>query len=406
MTDTTIFQRHRPAILYLAVLIAALLAAPPAAHVWRNLFALAYLQRAGELLPIETVVRRQQAQDAIYGSALFEDEADYKLDLIRARKPQVIALGSSRALQFRQDSFSAPFVNAGRGMNSIKQGTHFVQALLATYRPRIVLLTIDLWWLNSRRDEPDFRPRNLENTGPLVSTFWGYVNEHKLTIPRSLRVILGDRSNPVSARSGIGIAALTRGTGFRPDGSRDYGARYFGVDPSFDDRKFSNSIDRMVKGRSLLAYGNEIDTAEMRALAAIVHDLKAAGADVIGILPPFARPVLDALNRNRSHYGYFAPALAAIKSLPIPIFDFTDPQTIGASDCEFADGLHAGDVAYQRILRHIAQHLNDPAFRSVLSLDTIAKDIETFTGHAVTPTAADGYRSKETDFLGIGCVKS
>jgi hypothetical protein len=396
---------YRSLAIYVAIFIACILFSLPLARSWRSFYGTEFLRAAGELQPIEEVVESQQKRQAVYGSALFEDDFQYKLGLIRTRRPDVVAVGSSRALQFRQEFFAVPFVTAGRAMNSIQQGEFFVDELLKAHRPKLVILTIDVWWLNPRRREPPMRGRDLSRTSPLVSTFWSYVNQRKLTALQTLRVIMGDDSNPISARSSIGIAGLARGTGFRPDGSRDYGARYFGTDSSFDDKSFANSLALIRNGEGLLRFGQTIDEGRLATLTRVIAKLKDASIEVVAVLPPMVPTVIDLIKRRNNDYAYIPLARAAFQSLPVKVFDFVEPESLGSTECEFADGLHAGDIAYQRMLLRMAEMEPAGPLAPVLQHSTMAANILAYSGHAVTPTPADGYRYAEIDFLGIGCDK-
>jgi hypothetical protein len=391
--------------IYAAIFAGSILLSLPLAISWRSVYATTFLKAAGELDPVQAIVARQRRLQTLYGSALFEDDFQYKIELIRARRPDLVAIGSSRALQFRQEFFSAPFTSAGRGMNSIDQGERFVDEMLKIHRPKAVLLAIDVWWLNPRRREPPMRGRDLARTRPLVSTFWAYVNERKLTLAKTLRVLLGDDSNPVSLRRAIGISGLARGGGYRPDGSRDYGARYFGTDPTFDDKNFVNSKGLVRNGESPLEFGQAIDETRLATLNRLVTKLKDAGVGVVAVLPPIAPTVLDLMARRKDGYAYIAPARAAYQTLPVRVFDFLESQSLDNNECEFADGLHAGDVTYQRMLLRIAETDPSGPLTPFIRKDAIAAGIRSLSGHTVTPTVADGYRYPEIDFLGIGCRK-
>jgi hypothetical protein len=390
---------------YAPILAACILLSIPLALQWRDRYAANFLSASGETQTIEKLVAEQQATQALYGSALFEDDFNYKLELIRVRKPDVVALGSSRALQFREEFFSVPFVTAGRAMNSIPEGSRFIDEMLKIHRPRLVIIALDVWWLNANRREPRTSRRDLTNTRSIISSFWSYVNESKISAVRTLRVVMGGHGNPVSARPAIGIAALARGGGFRPDGSRDYGLRYFGLDPSFEDKKFANARFRVRNGTSLLNFGEDINRERLGQLHEMVVRLKDAGVQVVGVLPPFAPTIIRLIKQKPKQYAYIPKARAAYAALPISVHDFLESRSLQNSDCEFADGLHAGDVTYQRMLLRMAEAAPSGLLTSVTQRPYLETNIRTLAGRAVTPTPADGYRYPEVDFLGIGCRK-
>jgi len=385
-----------------AVLAAVFCLTLPAAYLLRDAYAATILRQAGELLATDKIASRQQASQALYGSALFEDDTQYKLDLVRERRPEILALGSSRALQFRSEFFRVEFANAGRAMNAIEHGAAFVDELLKVHTPRTVIMTVDLWWLNDARKYKGERARRLEDTSKLTSTFWGFVNDRKITKLQTVQAFLGDLSNPISSRSSIGIAALARGRGYRPDGSRDYGDRYFGLDASFDDVRFETSMRRARRGGTLLSHGETISREHLTALENLLQRFRLHNVSVIVVLPPLAAGLLDYLNAS-GKFRYMDEARQALRQLSVPVFDFTDPRTLDARDCEFADALHAGDIIYQRML---AEMTSAGLLRDEIDLQVIKANIANYAGHALTPMPDDGYKRTETDFLQIGCVKT
>ena len=85
-------SRYRRFILI--VLLPVLLLLPAGAANWL------FLENAGELTAIEDVVARQQNEGGLYGTAIHPNDYAYKLALLAARQPEVVAIGSSRVLQF------------------------------------------------------------------------------------------------------------------------------------------------------------------------------------------------------------------------------------------------------------------------------------------------------------------
>lgn len=72
----------------------------------------AFVIRAGETMTYAEVAARQQQARALYGSAFNQNNFRYKLELVRQRRPAVIALGSSRVMTFREESFRTSFATA------------------------------------------------------------------------------------------------------------------------------------------------------------------------------------------------------------------------------------------------------------------------------------------------------
>ena len=107
-----------------------------------------FLWRAGELSSLSDIVARQGQTGTVYGSAVHDDSFAYKLQLVSTAKPNVIALGSSRVLQFRQAHFTETFINADRAMTTPAEEIKFLDALLPRHKPKVVILGVDFWWFN------------------------------------------------------------------------------------------------------------------------------------------------------------------------------------------------------------------------------------------------------------------
>ena len=64
------------------------------------------------------------------------------MELIKQVKPEIIALGSSRVMQFREDSFNKKFVNAGGAMNSLSE-FNFFEKMYEFHNPKYIILGLD-----------------------------------------------------------------------------------------------------------------------------------------------------------------------------------------------------------------------------------------------------------------------
>src|SRR5690242_7988548 len=79
----------------------------------------AFLAGSGELTPLTEVVDRQQQAGAIYGTAVHDSRRELRLEILRHRQPEIVALGSSTSLDMRSEYFLRPFACACQAMDSI-----------------------------------------------------------------------------------------------------------------------------------------------------------------------------------------------------------------------------------------------------------------------------------------------
>lgn len=393
---------RRYAVTYLSIVVVFSLLAGIGTQI---IFAL-FLWRAGEFMPLRDIVERQLKSGAIYGSAIHEDGFAYKLELAAAMAPEIIALGSSRILQFRQDVFDTTFVNAGRAMIVPAEGQKFMAALAPRHKPKIIIIGLDFWWFNPNRSDPHRRARNasLDLAALRLAESWFW--QGKVSPSDLWRVaVLGDLRNPLSERDNIGVAAIKRGNGYRADGSRDYGLRYAGRDPTFDDQGFANTLGRVKRAEAQFVYGQSTDGKVFGEIKEFLRYLEHVEITPIIVLPPLSRRVLDAMQRRGADYGYFAEMRKFASGLKIEAYDFTEPESLGAGDCEFVDGFHGGEVVYMRMLAEILKRNPASALAPYLNAADLVRTIQQAGGHVLSQQSARQYALAESDFLQLGCLK-
>ena len=108
--------------------------------------------QAGEFQPLSDVVRTQHERNLIYGSGIHDVRRELKMEIIKFRQPEIVALGSSRPLDFRQEYFTQPFACACQAMDTLVEGQSFVDKMLTVHQPRVVIFALDHWWFTGVRD--------------------------------------------------------------------------------------------------------------------------------------------------------------------------------------------------------------------------------------------------------------
>ena len=365
-----------------------------------------FLWRAGEFMAVSDVVADQQTNGAKYGSALHDDEFDYKLQLATVRRAEIMALGSSRMLQFREALFSRSFTNAGRAMSSLDEGVEFLGALPRDALPRVLILGVDPWWFNPNRlAHTQRRPRLVWDLGA-VERVADWLRQSKIGLDDLWRVaVLGDRGNDLTSGDNIGVAAIIRAAGYRADGSRDYGQRYFDADPTFDDQGFANTLARLTIADGPFEFGDKVAADRLAQFDAMLKSLGDLGVIPVVILPPYSQPLMAAMAEMGNAYDYVAQVRAYVSGLKVESHDFLDGARIGADDCEFIDGFHGGEIVYQRMLAHIVENNPQSALAALVDLPSLRASIAAAPGRALSAASAAEYAVQEADFLHLGCAK-
>mgnify|MGYP001454969110 FL=1 len=228
----------------------------------------------------------------------------------------------------------------------------------------------------------------------------------KISVADIWRVaVLSDTKNQLTQHLNIGVAAIMRGVGYRPDGSRDYGLRYSGNDPTFNDQRFADTLRRVERGVVQFKHARQAASARYRLIDQMLHYLRSEGVTPIVVMPPLAGPVLETMMARSADFSYLTAIREYLAALKFETYDFTEPGYLGADDCEFVDGFHGGEVVYQRIIANIIVQNPNSALAPHVNIGTLLSSIRNSSGHVLTTKSATEYNLAETDFLQIGCQK-
>lgn len=367
------------------------------------------LVNARETMPLTDIARRQQTDNGIYFSGLNSSERNYKLELVRVVRPDVIAFGSSRSHQFRKEAFTGSFVCVCGIAKSPADLEAMADAMLASHTPKIVLMTLDWWWyVDSYSKDEGLGPIPALETVTAVNSWkltrpWQWVLDDSITASDYAALVAGtDSLNDLTARPKYGIQAVKRALGMRKDGSLFKGAHVAGLYADSKDR-LAYDLDRIERAVAPWPHG-PLNESVFGRTEAVRRKLEQAGAEVILVLPPFPSMITDRLASHPS-YGAVDIVRARIRSMRGEVFDFHDSRSIGSPDCEFLDGRHGGDVTYLRMVRNILRRDPRSALAGHVDIAALDRDIERFAGRALAQYEPELDRLKEADFLNLGCRK-
>ena len=278
----------------------------------------------------------------------------FKSKLAEKKKAKVLALGSSRVLQFRAEMFSESFFNYG--YTTTKNYT-----LLPTLRlipdeslPEVLILGLDQWNFNKIWDESSYPvhtnilPRIRNTPSPMdIFSFLIEVFENGLNLKNTEGL--------------IGLNAIIYGNGFRQDGSRDYGDlvdKILEGDSTYNDYKFRNTLERIRLGNSRFEWGESIDKSQLNYVRDLISYCNKKHIKLILFLPPFAPKVWHEMERS-NRYKYISNLSEELSKMCVELdvlfLDFTSPLEISYGDNEMVDGFHGGEKVYSKILLRIAK---------------------------------------------------
>lgn len=339
-----------------------------------------------EYFSVKDVVETQlQYPESIFGFA-YNDVSfyPYKEALVKIGDPKVIALGTSRIMQLREEFFTkeTKFINAGGAGKSLSDMERFLNDLPAGSSSQVIILGLDAE-LFTQRSVLSTREEQL-----LPVRFVSIV------ISMSRRIYLDYLTNKLNIQdvheantssNNIGLSGLLLQNGFRSDGSYQYaGAKRDANRLSYIEEQFKQSAS-LIKSNKDKNRDEELAHVEenIKILERILNLAEKKGITTIGLMPPYPSLVYKELLRSDELFPVVAAKVSDVfKSKQVPLFDFSSIQTFGGKDTEFVDGIHGTDLMYLKMMMYLQD----------------SKVLEGYTNEALLENLE---KKAQKDFLGI-----
>src|SRR4051812_12293983 len=114
------------------------------------------MYRTRDSWPIEKVLAAEEnlPGESIWGRANFSQQYNLsKSAMIRRRNPRIVALGSSRVMEFRAlmfHPFEASFYNGGGLIQTVNDLAAYTRQVKegSMPRPQVIIIGIDPWWMS------------------------------------------------------------------------------------------------------------------------------------------------------------------------------------------------------------------------------------------------------------------
>lgn len=353
------------------------------------------LWRAGETWPIERVIHAQEANPNSFFArdAIDDGTFRYKYLQILRRHPEIVALGSSRVMQFRSEMFGrqAPsFYNAGGMIHSVQDLNDFIERLPQDATPKIAILGIDFWWLNTNIEK---QATDSFAIGSLLDGAYrwqdhAYVLSQYVQHPLSLRSLVKYSVATKRYSEAIGLRARRRHRGYRLDGSllftvtipktpEAWTQRITGLETAARIDIWSGKFHSgFADDRRIFAPADHgVSPSLAEQLRSALLKLKARGIFVIGYSPPVftkcARIASTAPLQREYWKQYHEIVPSLFRSLGIPFLDIETPDQLGLDDRYMRDPYHPYDTFDMYLLNRFCEN---PEVRSALpDVPTVAE---------------------------------
>ena len=375
-----------------------------------------YLKTVGELMNSQEMVLKHRSGEGacVFGTALSGNHYKFKSTSLSLVDADIVALGSSRAMQFSPVAFKVPFYNLGGAMRNLKEGHKLLHEILKKPdRPKVVLLSIDPWWFHEEKNGLDspvifkiksvYRQtkRLLERPLPVMQpTKW--LVSRKIPLTHYWQTVTGQNQTTIKEGCDVGVRAVIYKEGYDLWGTRHYTRRISGKEVAFDDKKFVTTISKVMRGSNTYKWVSTPSQDQIRLLASLITLFNQNSMHVVPFVAPFAPSVHKSMI-NIGKYAYIDAAIEAMKQdYGVHIYDLRNPEIVKANKCEFLDGDHIGTIGTLRLVKHLASVGAIP--NRYIDEARLTKTITQFSGLAALPQQSI-YLNDETDFLELGCLK-
>lgn len=332
------------------------------------------VHRLNETYVGDTVAIDLQIQEnALYGSALTDDVGFLKYGIISRTKPDIIALGTSRSMQFRATFFKGTtFYTTGGMGDSVDAMEAIFDHICINYVPKIIIFAVDWDWLNP--NYPHTKIRYVENNtltyrGYLYQSLYREIWRNQNVREQLIQPNIKER-DLVGNRPTIGLMAGGKSSGFRQDGSYQYGDSI--LHPQSTEVNFEDTHQRIRDGNKRFERADHIDGDELLKLTAFIQKMQKCGTHVLVVLPPFPNEIYQTLMASEGHRDFTLQFERGVRDLcaeqNVPFYDFTNMAWLGAPDEEALDGFHASERTYGRI---VLQFESDPVIAPYINKDFI-----------------------------------
>src|SRR5215471_679467 len=243
---------------------------------------------SGELTSLSRVIAAQDVEEQVVAGFAYSNATNfYKLQSTMQRKPTILALGTSRVMQFRDFFFKAPhdFYNAGGGVDRLEDFRIFVDRLSCP--PKLLIIGLDQYFFNDNwqgfaaRDYSALLASENRDRLGIVTRNWIEVYEDYLAGKFNLGTLVRRPSTC------IGLSAVARGAGFRSDGSYSYGVHA----REDEDTRFRETFERIERGNQRFQYGTSVSKRALDELALLLEQCVNREIHVVAFLPPFPHAV-------------------------------------------------------------------------------------------------------------------
>lgn len=344
------------------------------------------MYRSGEAYSYAKKLRLQEEKpNAVVSRIYYSQQFNvYKSEALLMKKPRIITLGSSRVMQFRDFMFAPierDFYNAGGMLQNLEDLKAYVDRVRENDLPKpdVAIIGIEPWWFegsgtsgNTWLSENRYLRDEVYDAASHINAVRGLLKQGHF--PWQVLYKFGGFVTPYYGYPAYGAQSITRGQGFRPDGSRlhEHWIADFIRDPIYKDR---NTVPLMDKIKN--QWPRSADPEQMAEAVEAVLALQKLGVEVQVFLPPFTTEAKELFEDNPEHYTWWKPYSVdlpeSFRKAGIPCIGPAVPEDYGLDPRYMHDPVHPGEVFVSYILADIIRKALDSIPLKKVGLDRLAE---------------------------------
>jgi hypothetical protein len=305
------------------------------------------LFRLKETYSIAEIAQQQSTspKELYYGRQVLGNALPlYKFTNLQLRKPEVLVVGQSVSLQFRDfvfEPFQDQFYNAGLMIRNLPDLNYLADLMDGgeVAKPRFMLIAVDLsFLLNKTFLDDDY---SLENDMPedrALSAKSHLQGMQKLMLNAKLRALPeGDY--------GFGKAGM-KGSGYRNDGSYRHKPE---IEQFVKDGKYydGNLLQRLRERKAPFKAPFDYDPSKAERVIETLNRFKNNGIELLLYIPPYSDVFFNEALKDTMFVDFWQDYMdfqQRLKSENFELIEFTTPARMGLDDRFFVDAEHPGEV--------------------------------------------------------------
>jgi hypothetical protein len=336
------------------------------------------LTYAGESMPLGLVLRMQASDTPVLYRVKYGNlDQRFKRLAVDYFQPDVMVIGSSRVLQFR-DAFlnrnPDAFYNAAAPAWQLEEVSRLLYTI--NHRPDIIILGIDDPWFNADyAGDPIVEPPVSDFARFFIvnRTFLQEVLEGKTF---DIQHLLARVEPGGSGGIALGFRAIIDGHGFRNDGSEQYGD-FLVAQHLWQPNTRGQHIGWFEEGAQMYVPGDTVDTDAIEQLRAVLDFAQQNEILLIGFYPPYMPSLWEQMATSEQH-TYIPESTEQVQALfeeyDFPYFDYHDGADLNATDEDFFDGWHASERVTAQIYINIAHEV--PELQAYTHIDALQAEVD------------------------------